>query len=134
MALVAAAAEGTRRVAGAPRPPCKHFLHIDDWSRGGVSSLLKRASEVRECLRTDGSFKPLSGRSLAMIFTKPSARTRVSFETVRAWLPSLSIFFTYRSLKAPLIKVTGSFCIPPMLLLLFLFHFIFHMHVMLSSP
>lgn len=31
----------------------------------------------------DESFKPFAGRTMAMIFTKPSARTRVSFETVR---------------------------------------------------
>lgn len=29
----------------------------------------------------DESFKPLAGQTMAMIFTKPSARTRVSFET-----------------------------------------------------
>lgn len=32
----------------------------------------------------DESFKPFAGRTMAMIFTKPSARTRVSFETVSA--------------------------------------------------
>lgn len=31
----------------------------------------------------DESFKPFAGQTMAMIFTKPSARTRVSFETVR---------------------------------------------------
>ena len=32
----------------------------------------------------DNSYKPFAGMSLAMVFTKPSMRTRVSFETVRA--------------------------------------------------
>lgn len=31
----------------------------------------------------DESYKPLAGRTMAMIFTKPSMRTRISFETVR---------------------------------------------------
>lgn len=32
----------------------------------------------------DESYKPFAGMTMAMIFTKPSMRTRVSFETVRA--------------------------------------------------
>ena len=35
----------------------------------------------------DESFKPFAGLTMAMIFTKPSMRTRVSFETVRNALP-----------------------------------------------
>ncbi len=31
----------------------------------------------------DESYKPFAGLTMAMIFTKPSMRTRVSFETVR---------------------------------------------------
>lgn len=31
----------------------------------------------------DETYKPFAGQTMAMIFTKPSARTRVSFETVR---------------------------------------------------
>ena len=36
----------------------------------------------------DDSYKPLAGKTMAMIFTKPSMRTRISFETVRPlpWL------------------------------------------------
>lgn len=38
----------------------------------------------------DESFKPFAGQTMAMIFTKPSARTRVSFETVRTPARSLA--------------------------------------------
>lgn len=47
-------------------------------------SISLAAKEVKAKLKADGnSYKPFAGKSLAMIFTKPSMRTRVSFETVR---------------------------------------------------
>ena len=40
--------------------------------------------QVKEKLKNrDESYKPFAGLTMAMIFTKPSMRTRVSFETVR---------------------------------------------------
>ncbi|KAL4420102.1 hypothetical protein ABPG77_000583 [Micractinium sp. CCAP 211/92] len=65
-------------------PPAKgnHFLHIDDFSREELLAMLDTAIEVKAKLKADDqSFKPFAGKSLAMIFTKPSMRTRVSFET-----------------------------------------------------
>jgi ornithine carbamoyltransferase len=37
----------------------------------------------RKLKEGDESYKPLAGKTMAMIFTKPSMRTRISFETVR---------------------------------------------------
>ncbi|EFN58131.1 hypothetical protein CHLNCDRAFT_48133 [Chlorella variabilis] len=65
-------------------PPAKghHFLHIDDFDRDQLLAMLETAAEVKARLKADDqSFKPFAGKSLAMIFTKPSMRTRVSFET-----------------------------------------------------
>lgn len=60
-----------------------HFLHIDDFSKEELSNMLSTARTVKERLRSnDNSYKPFEGKSMAMIFTKPSMRTRVSFETV----------------------------------------------------
>lgn len=67
-------------------PPAKgsHFLHIDDFSKEELVGMLKTARDVKARVKeNDQSFKPFAGKSLAMIFTKPSMRTRVSFETVR---------------------------------------------------
>jgi ornithine carbamoyltransferase len=53
-----------------------------------VQMLLPRSScpictQVKEKFRQrDESFKPFAGKTMAMIFTKPSMRTRISFETV----------------------------------------------------
>ena len=58
---------------GAPR----HFLDLKDFDLATLRSMLGMAGHFKQ--ERDGS-KPLAGRTLAMIFEKPSTRTRVSFE------------------------------------------------------
>lgn len=66
----------------------KHFLHLDDFSKDDILNMLDRAEEAKQRLKLrDTTFKPFKDMSMAMIFTKPSARTRVSFETVSSALP-----------------------------------------------
>lgn len=68
----------------APPKHGKHFLHLDDFSKEEILDMLARAEEAKARLKVrDATFKPFKDMSMAMIFTKPSARTRVSFETVR---------------------------------------------------
>uniref|UniRef100_A0A7S0RC67 ornithine carbamoyltransferase n=1 Tax=Pyramimonas obovata TaxID=1411642 RepID=A0A7S0RC67_9CHLO len=65
-----------------PSGSTKHFLHLDDYTKDELFGLLKRAAEVKALLKSgDRSFTPLEGKTMAMIFAKPSMRTRVSFET-----------------------------------------------------
>jgi hypothetical protein len=68
------------------RPPAgglTHFLHIDDFSSDELRAMLRNAAKAKTAFyNRDMSFKPFDGWTMAMIFTKPSARTRVSFETV----------------------------------------------------
>ena len=59
----------------------KDFLHIDDWSAGEILECLDLAAEVKSKLKGREAFLPFKNHTLAMIFAKPSARTRVSFET-----------------------------------------------------
>ncbi|KAJ4769497.1 Ornithine carbamoyltransferase [Rhynchospora pubera] len=64
------------------RPGLKDFLHISDFDKDTILGILKRAAEVKELIKSgDRSFQPFQGKSMAMIFAKPSMRTRVSFET-----------------------------------------------------
>ncbi|KAJ1691454.1 hypothetical protein LUZ63_015609 [Rhynchospora breviuscula] len=60
----------------------KDFLQISDFDKDTILSMLKRAAEVKALIKSgDRSFQPFKGKSMAMIFAKPSMRTRVSFET-----------------------------------------------------
>ncbi len=59
----------------------KDFLHVDDWSRDEILAALDLAAEVKAKLKQREEYLPFKNHSLAMIFAKPSARTRVSFET-----------------------------------------------------
>ena len=67
-------------MAGPAGSGARHFLHVDDYSPEEVLGVLARAAEVKRRLRDPG-FAPLAGKTMSMIFTKPSMRTRVSFET-----------------------------------------------------
>ena len=55
----------------------RHFLDLDDFDTATLRSILERSSSLKKAGRAD---KPLAGKTLAMIFEKPSTRTRVSFE------------------------------------------------------
>ncbi|CAN8076376.1 unnamed protein product [Agarophyton chilense] len=59
-----------------------HFLHVDDFSSQQLRDVLRIANELktRDSLN-DPEFMPLKKKAMSMVFAKPSARTRVSFET-----------------------------------------------------
>ncbi|MFS8002963.1 putative ornithine carbamoyltransferase [Helianthus anomalus] len=58
------------------------FLHINDFDKGTILKILDRAKEVKALLKSgERTYLPFKGKTLAMIFAKPSMRTRVSFET-----------------------------------------------------
>ena len=59
----------------------RDFLHITDFSSEEIVEVLDLASDVKKKLNARDPYKPFSDMSLAMVFAKPSARTRVSFET-----------------------------------------------------
>lgn len=81
---VHAATSWTGKNVSLPTSGKHHFLHIDDFSTEELKAMLDTALEVKDTFRNnDLSYKPFQGKTMAMIFTKPSMRTRVSFETVR---------------------------------------------------
>jgi len=59
----------------------KHFLSISDFDKKEFMTVLNIALRLKKELKTTGSNKKLLfGKSMAMIFEKPSLRTRLSFE------------------------------------------------------
>src|SRR5437016_9422894 len=71
-ANVGAALFGGRREAQPPR----HFLDIDRYETADLRSIL----DLGFAYKNGRHDRPLEGKTLAMIFEKPSTRTRVSFE------------------------------------------------------
>src|SRR5881394_1192644 len=57
----------------------KHLLSIEQLSREEIERILRRTAEFKTN-RGRISARPLSGQTWALIFSKPSTRTRVSFE------------------------------------------------------
>jgi len=70
----------------------KHFLHISDYDSDDIWEILHLAKELKTKFHSRDNYKPFQDRSLAMIFAKPSARTRVSFETGFEWMGGHALF------------------------------------------
>lgn len=70
--------------------PPTHFLSIKDWSPEDLGALFELAATVKA--QPLAWSEALKGRSLAMIFQKPSTRTRVSFEVGMAQLGGRALF------------------------------------------
>ena len=65
----------------------KHFVTLSDWSTTELRHLLDVAHKLKRQLNDIGKNDTLmAGKTLAMIFEKPSLRTRVSFATAMAQL------------------------------------------------
>jgi ornithine carbamoyltransferase len=59
-----------------------HFLHVDDYTSAEFREVLELAKKIKPLVQSgDQGYKPFAGKTLAMIFCKPSTRTRVSFES-----------------------------------------------------
>lgn len=69
-----------------------HFLHIKDLTKEEIFDLIKLAKDLKSKFRNKEDFKHFHNKSLAMIFAKPSARTRISFETGFTWMGGHALF------------------------------------------
>ena len=59
----------------------RHFIDLKDFSADTLQMILDHAQAMKQAQRAGaGHEQPLAGKTVAMIFEKPSTRTRVSFE------------------------------------------------------
>ena len=59
----------------------KDFLHISDLTADEILELLDKSKWIKNKFKNRENYLPFDRKTMAMIFAKPSARTRVSFET-----------------------------------------------------
>jgi len=58
----------------------QHFLSLNDLPKSTLFDLIERAIELKAITKRGAIYEPLKNKTLAMLFSKSSTRTRVSFE------------------------------------------------------
>ena len=76
--------------------PKRDFLIVSDFTKAQIDALFALANRMRT-----GKYKerPLTGRTLAMVFAKSSTRTRVSFEVGTFQLGGHALFLSSRDIQ-----------------------------------
>ena len=74
----------------------RHFLQFKDFSRAELEHVFARTKWIKAKFKKYQRYWPLEDRTLAMIFEKPSTRTRMSFEAGMHQLGGTAIFLNTR--------------------------------------
>ncbi len=74
----------------------RHYLQFKDFSRAEYEHLFARTRWIKEKFKRYQRYWPLEDRTLAMIFEKPSTRTRLSFEAGMHQLGGAAIYLYTR--------------------------------------
>jgi len=77
----------------------RHFLSLADYSGNEILALLDRSRELKYPVPGESLPRPLEGRSVGLIFEKPSTRTRISFEVGIHQLGGQAIFLNWRDIQ-----------------------------------
>ncbi len=77
----------------------KHLLSLKDLGAEGLEDVLQLAARFKKDRGTRMASRPLTGKSVALIFSKSSTRTRVSFEVGIYELGGHSMFFDKNDLQ-----------------------------------
>jgi ornithine carbamoyltransferase len=77
----------------------RDFTKVVDWSREELLQTLDLADQLKRAQRAGDEHRLLPGRTLGMIFQKPSTRTRVSFEVGIAQLGGVGLYLSTDDLQ-----------------------------------
>ena len=89
----------------------RDFLRVNDWDADELVQVLDLADRLKARQRERVEHRHLEGRSLGMIFQKPSTRTRVSFEVGMFQLGGTALYLAAGDLqlgRGETIKDTGA--------------------------
>jgi ornithine carbamoyltransferase len=76
----------------------RHFIDLTDIPKSELRGMLKASGAMKAKAHASPA-KPLAGRTLAMIFERPSTRTRVSFEVAMRQLGGDAIMLTAEEMQ-----------------------------------
>ncbi len=77
----------------------EHFISLSELSTEEIYEILDLAAELKEEWRKGGNRPLLAGKTLGMIFQKPSLRTRVSFEVGMRHLGGEALYLSPQEIK-----------------------------------
>jgi ornithine carbamoyltransferase len=77
----------------------KHFLDLSEVPTGDLREMLELSRAMKARQKSGNGDKPLKGKTLAMIFEKPSTRTRVSFDVGMRQLGGEAIMLTGQEMQ-----------------------------------
>ena len=72
----------------------RHFLDLIDIPSAELRGMIESAMAMKKARRAGAGKRPLAGQTLAMIFDKPSTRTRVSFDVAMRQLGGDTVVLT----------------------------------------
>ena len=77
----------------------RDFLALADYSPDEILSLIEFGLELKRKQKAGEAYRPLAGKTLAMIFEKSSTRTRVSFEVGMLQLGGHALFLSKNDIQ-----------------------------------
>jgi len=77
----------------------KHLLTLQDYTQDEILTVLSTALKLKSDMKRGIRLPLLFGKTLAMVFEKPSTRTRVSFETGMYQLGGMALFLSGKDIQ-----------------------------------
>lgn len=81
------------------KPKTKNLITDQDFSRDEILQVFKQAQNIKRKQKNGIAHELLKRKSLAMIFQKPSTRTRISFETAMTQLGGHALYLSASDLQ-----------------------------------